>query len=51
MVQASCNWVNGASVSATPPQFHLFLHYVMSLRGSDHSVTYMFNYIYNTVMM
>ena len=42
----SCNRVNGVSVSATLPSYHLSLHYVTSVRGQDHSVTYMFSSTY-----
>ena len=38
----SCNRVKCVSVSATPHPHHLFLHHVTSVRGLDHSVTYMF---------
>ena len=39
----SCNRVNGVSVSAVRPPCHLFLHYVTSVRGQDHSITCMFS--------
>ena len=36
----SCNRVSGVSVSATLPLHYLFLHYVTSVRGPDHSLTH-----------
>ena len=43
--------LNSVSVSATPPPYHWFLHYVASGRGKDHSVTYVFTSRYVFVFM
>ena len=36
--------VDGVSVTATLATYHLFLHYVTSVRGWDHSVTHVYKF-------